>query len=159
SLFCVMIPEVCQYAALAAFQVFNGARQRTDIRRRVTRLLKRTIEGWTSLGWPGHAILRPSAGFKYLVQVPPRIEPSAMFSGAELFDYYVMTRAHVKLSTSKSFNPTDGRFIRLVLMQDAIVFEEVFRRLREVGVAYDMTLEPSVGTEFRAVVRQLIGGE
>jgi aspartate/methionine/tyrosine aminotransferase len=128
SAFAVMIPEVCQVAAQVALESFiddvddnnNKAAGSTkeEIHTLVTSVLKRTIDGWRSLGWSEDSIQNPVAGFKYLVSIPPGLSPQGRFSPVELLDFYIASRAHVKLSTSRSFNPEDDRFLRMVLMQN-----------------------------------------
>ncbi len=60
--FSVMIPEPCQYSAIAALQHFQDDEERNHISRDITDTLHFTIEAWKSLGWPEEKIYLPSAG-------------------------------------------------------------------------------------------------
>lgn len=160
SLFCTMLPEVCQRVALAALRSFNASDDRTQISGRITRLLEMSFAGWRRLGWPDEALLRPAAGFKYLFKPPVRFATSVDdFSGVELFDYFAASRAYVKFSTSRSFNPTDSRYMRMVLMQDERGTAELFRRLEACGVTYDMHLPASLVDECRRFLAELGDGD
>jgi aspartate/methionine/tyrosine aminotransferase len=159
STFAVMIPEICQLAAQAALESFGQGDGKEDINAYVTTVLQRTTEGWRNLGWPEEDIHPPSGGFKYLTPTPPGIRPQGSFSGAELLDFYIASRANVKLSTSRSFNPMDDRFLRMVLMQNTCEVDEVFRRLRSVGVSYDMTLPEGLAQEYEAFLSQHAGND
>jgi hypothetical protein len=154
-----MIPEVCQVAAQAALESFiddvgddnndkAAGSKKDEINTLVTSVLKRTIEGWTSLGWPEDAIHTPVAGFKYLASVPPGLSPQGRFSPVELLDFYIASRAHVKLSTSRSFNPENDRFLRMMLMQNVDTVDEVFKRLRAAGIHYQMSLPDGLAGEY-----------
>jgi aspartate/methionine/tyrosine aminotransferase/ectoine hydroxylase-related dioxygenase (phytanoyl-CoA dioxygenase family) len=154
STFAVMIPEICQHAAEAALTTFNEGGWNYGIKEYITSVMRRTIDGWRGLGWPENAIHPPIGGFKYLVAVPPNIRSQGDFSAVELFDYYVASRANVKLSTSRSFNPSDDRFIRMVLMQNNAQIAEVFARLKSVGVSYQMDLFPGLAAEYAAFIER-----
>jgi aspartate/methionine/tyrosine aminotransferase len=156
STFAVMIPEVCQHAAEAALQCFTQEGEKAEINDHITAVLHRTLEGWKSLGWPNEAIHKPVGGFKYLVSIPPGIEAKGSFSRVELLDFYIATRAYVKLSTSRSFNPADDLFLRVVLMQNMLEAEEVFRRLHSIGVNYEMTLPGSLADEYESFLAEHI---
>ena len=154
STFAVMIPEACQLAVQAALEAFRAGDGKEDINAEVTEVLRRTVEGWRSLGWPAESIYPPHGGFKYLVSTPPGIRSQGSIPGVELLDFYIASRANVKLSTSRSFNSTDDRFLRVVLMQKPRKVEEVFKRLRSAGVCYDMTLPESLVVEYKAFLSQ-----
>ncbi|KAK4064079.1 uncharacterized protein Triagg1_9235 [Trichoderma aggressivum f. europaeum] len=149
STFAVMIPDVCQAAAQAALESFCKGDGKEDINVHVTTILKKTKEGWRSLGWPEEKIHTPSGGFKYLVSIPPGVQPQASFSGVELLDFYITSRANVKLSTSTSLNPNNDKFLRMVLMKNPSQVDDVFERLRSVGVSYDMVLPEHLGKEYK----------
>ena len=150
SVFSVMIPEPCQYGAKAAFDAFDPEQDKPDINARITHILDKSIAGWTALGWPVEQIKRPKGGFKYLLPIPPNI-PSQVdeFTGVELLDFYIARRCAVKLSSSRSFNPQNERFIRIVIMQDERTIEEAFRRMHEAGIHYDMSLPEGIVQEYR----------
>ncbi|KAL7797869.1 pyridoxal phosphate-dependent transferase [Trichoderma afarasin] len=154
STFAVMIPDVCQAAAQAALEGFCKGDGKDNINVHVTTILKKTKEGWRSLGWPEEKIHTPSGGFKYLVPIPPGVQPQASFSGVELLDFYIASRANVKLSTSRSFNPNNDKFLRMVLMQNPSQVDDVFERLRSVGVSYDMKLPEDLGKEYETFLLQ-----
>lgn len=153
STYSVMIPEPNQHAALSALNHFRDDEQRARINRYVTSVLYKSIEGWKSLGWPDSTILYPSAGYKFLLEVPPGIEAQEGFPAITLFDYYVASRAYVKLSTSRSFNPQNNRYVRMILMQDLQTIDEIFSRLNKVGVNYGMTLPKTLGKEYSSFLR------
>lgn len=159
SLFCVMIPEVCQRVAYAALASFDADLQKPAISADITALLDRCLDGWRSLGWPEQALIRPQAGFKFLLAVPPGIAATGEFCAAELFDFFVTSRAYVKLSTSLSFNPNNTNYLRMVIMQNMQTLDELFDRLHRCGVSWDMTLDPSIAAEFKAVVAENVLGD
>ncbi|RKK25377.1 hypothetical protein BFJ66_g49 [Fusarium oxysporum f. sp. cepae] len=155
STFAVMIPEVCQLAAQAALENFcKGGKERNEIDNHIAQVLQATIKGWTSLGWPESKIYPPSAGFKYLVSVPPNIKGHGAFSSIELFDFFVTSRASVKLSTSRSFDPGNSGFVRIVLMQNPKEVFEVFRRLASIGVSYTMVLPDGLENEYESFLKE-----
>jgi aspartate/methionine/tyrosine aminotransferase len=138
----------------AAFDTFDPKRDKPDINARITRILDQSIGAWSSLGWPADAIKRPKGGFKYLVPIPPNI-PSQVdeFTGLELLDFYITRSCGVKLSSSRSFNPEDDRFIRIIIMQDEETMAEAFRRMHEAGIHFDMTLPEGIVQEYRAFLK------
>jgi len=152
SLFCVMIPEICQHGALAALNAFERDPDRPHIDEEIREGLSASVRGWRELGWPPEKIVLPAAGFKYLVGAPPRIASENGYSPAELFDYFVASRAFVKFSTSHSFNPNNRCYIRIVVMQEASAMDEVFERLASCGVHYDMELPPGIADEFSGLL-------
>jgi aspartate/methionine/tyrosine aminotransferase len=83
SVFCVMIPEVCQHAALAALGSFEDEGDRARVDAGIREGLAASVDGWTRLGWPEAEILRPDAGFKYLIATPPRIVAESGYSPTE----------------------------------------------------------------------------
>lgn len=155
STFGVMIPEPCQYAAQAAFDAYDPERDKREINRRVTEILDLSIEGWSSLGWPRDSIKRPQGGFKYLVPVPANIpERIGQFSGVELLDFFIARRCAVKLSSSRSFNPEENRYIRIVLMQDEAKVVQALERLRALGISYNMDLPSGITYEYSDFLRK-----
>ena len=160
STFSVMIPEVCQYAAKAALDNFNAEQQKPEINEYVGYLIKKSIAGWQSLGWPPEAIHSPDGGFKYLLSVPPHLQSQDGLTAVELFDYYVLSRAYVKLSTIRSFNPDKTEYIRIIVMQNEALLEEAFRRMKEIGVDYNsMKLPDSLSQEYATLIEEHIGGD
>lgn len=160
STFGVMIPEPCQYAAKAAFDAYDPERDKREINTRVTEILNLSIEGWSSLGWPKDKIKRPTGGFKYLVSTPVNIPKNIeCFSGAELLDFYIARRCAVKLSSSRSFNPEEDRYIRIILMQDEAKVLEAFSRLRASGIYYDMDFSSGIIDEYTNFLSQNIRGD
>ncbi|EXM02622.1 pyridoxal phosphate-dependent transferase [Fusarium oxysporum II5] len=158
--FFVMIPEVCQLAAQAALESFcKGGKARNEIDNHIAEVLKATIKGWTSLGRPQSKIYPPSAGFKYLVSVPPNIKGQGAFSSIELFDFFVTSRASVKLSTSRSFDPGNSGFVRIVLMQNPKEVFEVFRRLASIGVSYTMVLPDGLEHEYESFLEENVNDD
>lgn len=155
STFSVMIPEPCQYAAKAAFDAYDPDRDKREINRRVTEILDISIKGWSSLGWPRDRIQRPKGGFKYLVSKPINIpEKIERFSGIELLDFYIARRCAVKLSSSRAFNPEEDRFIRVILMQEKLKVLEAFKRLKKLGIHYDMDLPYGIADEYADFLSQ-----
>ena len=154
STFAVMIPEASQLAVQAALESFHPDNGKQDINAEVATVLQRTVEGWKSLGWPVESIYPPRGGFKYLVSTPPGVRSQGSIPGVELLDFYIASRANVKLSTSRSFNPKEDRFLRMVLMQKPGKVDEVFERLRSAGVHYDMTLPESLAHEYKEFLSQ-----
>jgi aspartate/methionine/tyrosine aminotransferase len=160
STFSVMIPEVCQYAAKAALDNFNAEQQKPEINEYVGYLIKKSIAGWQSLGWPPEAIHSPDGGFKYLLSVPPHLQSQDGLTAVELFDYYVLSRAYVKLSTIRSFNPDKTEYIRIIVMQNEALLEEAFRRMKEIRVDYNsMKLPDSLSQEYATLIEEHIGGD
>ncbi|KAH7211927.1 pyridoxal phosphate-dependent transferase [Fusarium oxysporum] len=160
STFSVMIPEVCQLAAQAALESFcKGGKARNEIDNHIAQVLKATIKGWTSLGWPQRKIYPPSAGFKYLVSVPPNIKGQGAFSSIELFDFFVTSRASVKLPTSRSFDPGNSGFVRIVLMQNPKEVFEFFRRLASIGVSYTMVLPDGLEHEYESFLEENVNDD
>jgi hypothetical protein len=80
--------------------------------------------------------------------VPPGFQAVDGISGAELFDFYVASRAFVKLSTSRAFNEENAKFLRIILMQDMETMQEVFRRLHEINVHYAMPMPAGLLDEY-----------
>lgn len=154
STFAVMIPEICQHAAQAALEAFGREDEKDKINTYITGVMRKTTEGWQKLGWPADGIHPPVGGFKYLISVPPNIQSQGEFSAVELFDFYIASRAYVKLSTSRSFNPSDDRSIRMVLMQNEEQIDEVFKRMQSIGVGYQMDLPPGLDAEYAAFLSQ-----
>lgn len=148
----VMLPEPCQYAAIAALKHFRDDQERSRLSQDVTDILSFTIERWKSLGWPEEKIYPPSAGYKYLLATPPQFKSVGEISGAELFDFYAAKRAYVKLSTSRAFSDGDSNFIRIILMQEKQKMEEVFRRLSAIGFHYNMKAPPNLIDEYYATL-------
>lgn len=160
STFSVMIPEVCQYAAKAALDRFNAGYQKPELNQYVSYLMQKSVQGWQALGWPAEAIYTPDGGYKYLVDVPPCLKAQGRFTAVELFDYYILSRAYVKLSTIRSFNPNHDGYIRLIIMQNEAVLDEAFRRMQEIGVSYDsMELPASLGREYSDLIQMHLGGD
>jgi aspartate/methionine/tyrosine aminotransferase len=160
STFSVMIPEMCQYAAKAALDDFHANRQKPDINEYVSYLTQKSIKGWRDLGWTPEAINSPDGGFKYLISVPPHLREQDGFTAVELFDYYVLSRAYVKLSTIRSFNPDHDGYIRLIMMQNEELLDEAFRRMKEIGVDYhSMKLPDSLGKEYAELIQKHMGGD
>jgi aspartate/methionine/tyrosine aminotransferase len=160
STFSVMIPEVCQYAAQAALDCFNAERQKPEINGYVSHLIQKSIAAWQSMGWPPEAIHSPDGGFKYLISAPPHLESQDGFTAIELFDYYILSRAYVKLSTIRSFNPDSDGYIRLIIMQNEDLLDEAFRRMKEIGVDYrSMNLPKSIGREYAELIEKHLGGD
>ncbi|KAF5972021.1 plp-dependent transferase [Fusarium coicis] len=160
STFSVMIPEVCQLAAQAALESFcNGSKEREKIDNHIGEVLQATMKGWISLGWPQSKLYPPSAGFKYLVSVPPNIKGQGAFSSIELFDFFVASRASVKFSTSRSFDPENSGFVRIVLMQNPKEVFEVFRRLASIGVSYTMALPEGLEREYETFLKENINDD
>lgn len=166
STFAVMVPEICQSAAEAAFLAFNHDKgnRKDGIEAHITEILHQTVEGWKSLGWPDDAVRRPLAGFKYLVAIPPKIcaqksSAGTEFSGVELLDFYIASKAHVKLSTSRSFNAGISDFLRVVLMQNSGEVDEMFTRFRRVGIHYDMTLPETLAEEYHGFLLRHVGND
>ena len=154
SIFAVMIPEICQHAAEAALRSLDANDGKLKINEYVTHIMRKTVEGWKSLGWPAEQVQQPEGGFKYLVSVPPQIRPQGRHCAAELFDYYVASRAYVKLSTSRSFDPNNERFIRMIVMQNEKQVDEVFARLKAAGVNYGMDLPAGLDSEYAAFLTE-----
>ncbi|MDA0376443.1 MAG: aminotransferase class I/II-fold pyridoxal phosphate-dependent enzyme [bacterium] len=152
----VMIPEVCQYAAQAALNTYLQQPDRSELTTKITHLMETSIDGWKGLGWPDDAIVFPEGGFKYMVKVPPSIRGQAGFSSVELFDYFVASRGFVKLSTSRSFNPDVHSHIRVVIMQNDREIDQVFQRLQEIGISYDMNLPLAIGREYSEFIHRHI---
>lgn len=161
SIFAVMIPELCQLAAQAALESYCEEEEegREAINAHVTTVLKNTVKGWKGLGWPDEAIHVPSGGFKYLVSIPPSIQSEGGFSGVELLDFYISTRANVKLSTSRSFNPENGGFLRMVLMQNPSTVDEVFNRFQDAGISYHMKLPAGLAQEYESFIFKHIAND
>ncbi|KAF5989338.1 plp-dependent transferase [Fusarium bulbicola] len=160
STFSVMIPEVCQLAAQAALESFcKSGKERKEIDNHIAKVLQATMKGWASLGWPQSKIYPPSAGFKYLVSVPPNIKGQGAFSSIELFDFFVTSRANVKFSTSRSFDPGNNGFMRIVLMQNPKEVSEVFRRLASIGVSYNMVLPDGLEHEYKSFLKENINDD
>jgi aspartate/methionine/tyrosine aminotransferase len=145
--YCVMLPEPCQFAAIAALRGLRNDGQKVRIAKEVTAILDYTISQWHSLGWPLDAVQRPSAGFKYLLSPPPGFVAVGDTSGVELFDYFLATRPFVKLSTSRSFCEYNTNCCRVVVMQSMETMREVFRRFRMAGVHYGMAMPLGLARE------------
>lgn len=152
SIFCVMIPEICQFAAKEAIDRYHDNEERSEINDTVTGTLNFSLDQWRDLGWPSDALIKPQGGYKYLLRIPKNIEGEAGYSAAELFDFFLASRCYVKLSTSRSFNPANSDYIRVVLMQNREMLDEAFRRFREAGVSYTMELPPGIATEYSEFV-------
>jgi aspartate/methionine/tyrosine aminotransferase len=160
STFSVMIPEVCQYAAKAALDNFNAEQQKPEINEYVSYLIQKSIAGWQSMGWPPEAIDCPEAGFKYLLSVPPHLQSQGGFTAVELFDYYILSRAYIKLSTIRSFNPESHQYIRVIIMQNEALLDEAFRRMKEIGVDYhSMKLPDSLSQEYTTLIQENMSGD
>jgi len=160
STFSVMIPEVCQYAAKAALDNFNAEVQKPEINKYVSYLIQKSVAGWQSMGWPAEGIYFPDGGFKYLLSVPPHLQSQGEFTAVELFDYYILSRGYVKLSTSRSFNPDTDRYIRLIIMQNEELLDEAFRRMKEIGVNYrSMQFPDDLGREYADLMAEHLGGD
>ena len=129
---------------------YNRNPSRRQVNRTLGRSLTLSLKGWEALGWPENAVWPPAAGFKYLVGVPPRINAESPYSAAELFDFFVTTRCFVKFSTSRSFDPENADYIRIVVMQEPAQMQEVFRRLANAGVNYEMELKAGLSQEYDA---------
>lgn len=151
--YCVMLPEPCQHAALEALRSFQDDQERHSLSQRIRDVMGYSIKAWQELGWPPDKIFPPMAGYKYLLNYPPSFRQIDGVSGVELFDYYVASRAYVKLSTSRSFNENNTDFIRLIIMQDMKVMEEVFSRLKKVGVDYTMDMPDNLIDQYLETVR------
>ena len=160
STYAVMIPEVCQYAAKAALDNFDANKQKPFLNDYISFLVKKSIEGWKSLGWPSEAIKTPDGGFKYLVSVSPHIKAQGRFTPTELFDYYVASRAYVKLSTIRSFNPESDGYIRIIIMQNEELLDEAFKRMKDAGVHYScMKLPEFLGQEYLSLIQEHMSGD
>jgi len=146
--FCVMLPEMCQRAAIAALESFADDDERKAVGKRIELAMRTSVDMWKTLGWPEEAISPPSAGFKYLVLVPPKFRSENGVSRVELFDFFVASHAFVKLSTSRSFNDNNENYIRTIVMQDAPMMEVAFRRIQESGVHYDMSMPDGLAEEY-----------
>ncbi len=72
-----------------------------------------------------------------------------------LLDYLIASRAGVKLSTSRSFNRANDRYLRMILMQSEVAMEEVFRRLGNIGVSYAMQLPAGLASEYDVFLESL----
>ena len=158
--FSIMIPEMCQYAAKAAFDNFNADQQKPEINKYIRYLTQKSIAEWQKMGWVPEAIHSPDGGFKYLISLPPHLESQDGFSAIELFDYYILSRAYVKLSTTRSFNPYHDGYIRVIIMQNEDMIDEAFRRIKEIGVDYhSMKLPDSLGQEYATLIKEHLGGD
>lgn len=54
----------------------------------------------------------------------------------------------MKFSSSRSFNPENSDYIRIIVMQNEATVNEAFHRLREIGIRYDMELPNGISEEY-----------
>ncbi|WP_165423069.1 pyridoxal phosphate-dependent aminotransferase [Ktedonosporobacter rubrisoli] len=151
----VMLPEPCQYAAIEALKNFQDNEERKNLSQSITEVLQLSIEAWQRLGWPAEKIYPPHAGYKYLLAVPPAFKQIGEVSGAELFDFYIAKYAYVKLSTSRAFNEENSDYIRVILMQEKAIMEEVFKRLSQLGIHYDMEMPPHLPDIYASTLQNI----
>jgi aspartate/methionine/tyrosine aminotransferase len=154
--FCVMIPEFCQAAAVAALQASVDDDVREEVQQRIAGALDVAVRGWRRLGWPAEAIWYPKAGYKFLVRPPEQFARLRHddVTGVELFDFLIGRDAAAKLSTSRSFNPEWTGWMRMIVMQEADVMDDFFQRIDDIGVHYRMRPPPDLGDEFQALIAQ-----
>lgn len=153
SIFSVMLPECNQFAVLNAIKAYNQmdeSLKRSEINRMITEVLEVCVNGWKELGWPSEHIHRPAAGYKFMVAVPENFEDKNEYHKAELFNYYVVKRAKVKLSNSASFNNGNTNYIRIIIMQTKEIMLHAFARLRDIGVRYDMPMPENLYDEYKS---------
>jgi aspartate/methionine/tyrosine aminotransferase len=152
SQFSVMIPEFCQHAAALALRAFRDDAARRRVQQEIHNALEAAFAGLRALGWPEEAILSPSAGYKFLFRPPPSFAFAGDPSGVELFDFLIARDAAVKFSTSRSFNADDHSWIRMILMQRPDRINELFARLNEIGVCYQMSVPRGLREDYEAVM-------
>lgn len=160
--FCVMVPEFCQAAATAALTSYIAINadpaSRRAVRDQITEALQVALTGWRALGWPSEKLRPPTAGFKFLLSVPPAFAAgpdAAGISGVELFDFLLARDAGVKVSTSRSFNSASTGHIRMIVMQTPDVMRAVFTSLAAAGVHYGMRMPEDLAGDYTAVIAGL----
>jgi aspartate/methionine/tyrosine aminotransferase len=150
--FGVMIPELCQRGAAAALRQFRDDAARRRVQREIQEALTVAVRGLRELGWPDDAILTPEAGYKFIFKPPASFSSLGDPSGVELFDFLVARDAAVKFSTSRSFDPTDQGWMRMIMMQKPSGMAEVFRRLAQIGIHYRMAFPDGLEADYATVI-------
>jgi aspartate/methionine/tyrosine aminotransferase len=154
--FCVMIPEFCQAAVAAALRASTHDELRCEVQQRISAALDAATKGWLALGWPEEAIVRPTAGYKFLLRPPAEFAAirDGDLTGVDLFDFFVAKEAGAKLSTSRSFNAQVADWMRMIVMQESHIMEEFFERLLEIGVHYRMKPPSGLSEHLHEIVSQ-----
>lgn len=157
SLFCVMLPELNQYAAIEAFNEYCNPNidNKSSINKRITDILNYCLKEWNSLGWNNEDIIQPEGGFKFLLKVPHKFVDCGNYNKAELFVYHVVKETQIKFSSSPSFNPDNSDFIRMIIMQNLDTMKELFKRLHYAGISYDMEMPVNLAEEYDCFIKQI----
>lgn len=157
SLFCVMLPELNQYAAIEAFNEYCNPiiDNKNNINNRITSILDYCLKEWVNLGWNNEDIIRPEGGFKFLLKVPYKFVDCDNYNKAELFTYHVVKETYIKFSSSPSFNPDNSDFIRMIVMQNLDTMKELFKRLNYAGIRYDMDMPNNLVKDYDCFIKQI----
>lgn len=157
SLFCVMLPELNQYAVISALNEYCNPNidNKDIINKRITDILNYCLKEWNNLGWNGEHIMCPDGGFKFLLRVPPKFVNCGKYNKAELFVYHIVKETKIKLSSSTSFNPENSEFIRMIVMQDLDKMQELFKRLRCAGINYNMDMPSNLVEDYEEFLKSI----
>lgn len=89
------------------------------------------------------------------MKVPPKFIDCGNYNKAELFVYHVVKETKIKLSNSTSFNPDNSEYIRMIVMQNLNVMRELFNRLHNAGINYNMDMPSNLAEDYDCFLKQI----